>query len=160
MSIDFLKKSLENANVQAMLKTIRKCEGTDAPDGYNYLFGSSPHNDRRFDNFATHPNKSFPFGHDQFSTAAGAYQILYTTWKDSSIKLGLNDFSPASQDLIAVSLISQKNCLQKLIHGYFEEVISHISTIWASLPNSPYGQPTHGLPQVAGWYKENGGTEC
>jgi muramidase (phage lysozyme) len=98
MSLQFLQNALLNKNTQAYLITIRHSEGTDAPDGYNYIFGSSPSNTRRFTSFSEHPDIKVPFGKDNFSTAAGAYQILFKTWESIRIKYALPDFSPASQD--------------------------------------------------------------
>lgn len=154
--LNFIKSALNNPNVQAMLKTIRQCEGTNAPDGYNYLFGSSPHNDRRFDDLSTHPHIQEPFG-TTTSSAAGAYQIMFPTWQNLSGKLGLHDFSPSTQDIMAVELMSMKNCVQKLIDGNFEYAVKCCNTTWASLPGSPYGQPTHNLSEVTAWFKANGG---
>lgn len=154
--IDFLKSALLNSNVQAGLKTIRESEGSAAEDGYSYLFSSSPRNDVRFKDYSKHPNIKMPYG-TTFSTAAGAYQIMYNTWVDIQKQLNLPDFSPASQDIACCFLISQRNCLQKLMDGGFDAFVAKCNTIWASLPGSPYGQPTHDIAKVQKWYEENGG---
>lgn len=156
MSISFLEKAIKNTNVQSFMKTIRQSEGTDAPDGYNYIFGSSPRNTTRFNDFSVHPNVKVPFG-KQFSTAAGAYQILWPTWKDIQDKLHLQDFSPHSQDITCVELLSEMNCLQKLMDGDFNYALKQSASIWASLPGNDYGQPNHSVVTVTQWYKDNGG---
>lgn len=158
MLLDFLKQAVQNNRVQGFMKTIRQCEGTDAPDGYNYLFGSNPGNDIRFTDFSDHPRIHRPFGKTT-SSAAGAYQIMQPTWDDDIQKhLHLPDFSPANQDLGCAYLISEKDCLQKLMDGDFHTAIDRCNKVWASLPGSPYGQPTHSLEQVKEWYIDNGGT--
>ena len=157
MSLQFLENALQNQNVKAFLLTIRQSEGTDAPDGYQYLFGSSPHNNLRFTSFAQHPNIRETFN-GITSSASGAYQILYRTWIAIQQKYNLPDFSPPNQDIAAVELISEENCFQKLIDGAFNDVIEGCSHIWASLPSAVYGQPTHSLEVVTNWYTQNGGT--
>lgn len=152
----FLEQALLNTNVQAFMKTIRQSEGTDAPDGYTYLFGSSSRNSIRFNSFATHPHIEEPFG-KQFSSAAGAYQIMYPTWQDIEQKLSLPDFSPHSQDIACLELLSEKDCVQKLMDGDFSYVLTQAASIWASLPGNTYGQPEHSVATVTQWYIDNGG---
>lgn len=154
--LQFLENTLPNTNIQAMLKTIRKSEGTDAPDGYSYLFGSSPKNKLRFSGFSDHPHIEEPFG-KQFSSAAGAYQILFPTWENIQKSISLPDFTPHSQDIACEWLISEVNCLELIVNGKFYEAEKKCATIWASLPFSIYGQPVHTIDQVVGWYKNYGG---
>lgn len=158
-SKEFLLKALENANIQAALKTIRHCEGTSAADGYNYLFGSSPHNTLRFTDMSTHPNISRPFGKDNHSTAAGAYQFLFGTYQHLSDRYGIEGFDAATQDLLCVALFDQINVLGKIINGYFmtTTVQEAMGGQWASFPLSKYGQPTHSLSEVELTYVSNGG---
>lgn len=167
MSLQFLKNALLNPNVKAFMLTIRKSEGTDASDGYSYLFGSSPRNTRRFPvgkdgkpDFSHHPHINEPFNigdKADFSSAAGAYQILFGTWEAIRKKYSLPDFSPASQDIACVELISQQNVLQHLMNGDFDIALRACSHIWASLPFAPYGQPIHSVDVVTNWYKNAGG---
>lgn len=157
MSLQFLKDSLTNKNVQAFLQMIRHSEGTAAPDGYNYIFGSSPKNTLRFTDFSHHPDMHQPF-RGGFSSAAGAYQFLYDTWEAIQKKYNLPDFSPANQDIACVELISQKNVLQKLMNGDFYTALKACSNIWASLPGNSYNQPIHAQQKYPDWYVQNGGT--
>src|SRR5690348_11730516 len=136
MSLKFLQTAIANKNVQAFMLMVRKSEGTDAPDGYNYLFGSSPKNKVRFTGFSKHPNIAVPFRNGLSSTAAGAFQILFKTWEEIRIKYNLPDFSPTSQQIACAELISQKNVLQKLIDGDFKTALYACSNIWASLPGN------------------------
>lgn len=156
MSLQFLESALQNDNVKAFMLTIRKCEGTDAPDGYQYLFGSSPRNDRRFTDFSDHPNIHEPF-RNTTSSAAGAYQIMHPTWVEIKAKLRLPDFSPHSQDIACCEIFSERNTLQKLMDGDFNHALQACATIWASLPGNNYGQPEHSVAEVTKWYQDNGG---
>lgn len=135
---------------------IRQSEGTAAADGYNYLFGSSPYNERRFTDMSTHPNVHEPYG-TTTSTAAGAYQVMYHTWVQFKAKYPQATFSPQWQDIIACYLISQVNHLQNVIDGYFTESLIGCNKIWASLYLSPYGQPVHKLNDYTQWYEAAGG---
>jgi len=153
----FIEQCLQDANCMAALHMIRCCEGTTAEDGYSYLFGSNPHNDIRFHDFSDHPNIARPFG-ETTSSAAGAFQIMHPTWLELKAKLQLTDFSPESQQLCALELISGRDAIHLIKDGKLEEAISKINTIWASLPGSPYGQPVKTLDDCKQFFTEGGGT--
>jgi lysozyme len=70
------------------------------------------------------------------STAAGAYQIIKPTWMRIKSRLGLMDFSPASQDMAAVELLREAGALDLIEAGDIEGAIKKSSRIWASLPGS------------------------
>jgi lysozyme len=158
MTLQALKnKTLaENANIKAFLLMIRVGEGTQYDDGFNYLFGSRPDNDIRFCSFAKHPNIKRPFG-STYSTAAGAYQFLYKTWIEVAKKLKLTDFSPESQTIAAIEKIRERGALQLVLDGKFVEAVKKCAKEWASLPYSPYGQPTRTIAQARESYLEAGG---
>lgn len=66
---------------------------------YNELYGGGS-----FDSYAQHPDVAIPLGNGTHTTAAGRYQFLSSTWADEAKRLGLSDFSPASQDAAAWDL--------------------------------------------------------
>lgn len=69
------------------------------PTDYNELVGGG-----KFTGYGQFPawaGKIFPTG---ISHAAGRYQFEPATWKGQAAKLGLKDFSPASQDIGAWDL--------------------------------------------------------
>lgn len=143
-------------NVQAFLSVIRHAEGTAGPDGYRMLFGG-----RLFDTYADHPRITItlPAGDGMISsTAAGAYQILERTWDDVQSHLELPDFGPASQDAAAVYLIDRRGALELVKAGDFAAAIQKVAKEWASLPGSPYGQPTRSLAELAAVYTNAGGS--
>jgi lysozyme len=128
--------AVSDPNVRAFLAMIRVGEGTAGANGYNKFFGGST-----FSDLSRHPNVAHTAG-GYTSTAAGAYQILYTTWLEAQAALGLPDFSPASQDLAAVWLIKRRGALADVIAGRIATAIGKCNKEWASLAGSPYGQPT------------------
>lgn len=142
---------LQNRNIKAFLLMLRRCEGTAGVNGYRTLFGGS-----LFTSFASHPNKKIPF-RDTYSTAAGAYQFLYRTWLPLQKRLALPDFSPASQDLACLQLISDKNALNDVFNGKFEDAIYKVRKVWASLPGAGYGQGEKSLATAKQYYLTAGG---
>lgn len=133
--------ALTNRNIKAMLAVIRKGEGTSGPDGYSMLFGG-----KLFTGFAAHPNvkvcRTFSNGKKVCSTAAGAYQFLKSTWDETAAAMKLRDFGPASQDFAAVGRMAARGALADVIAGRLSSALLKLSYEWASLPGSPYGQPS------------------
>ncbi len=123
-----------NKNIEKFLMLITFTEGTDRQKTpYNELFGFS-----NFVGYEKHPNIKIK-SPNYTSTAAGRYQIL----KRTADMLKMKDFTPESQDLGAIQLIKNAKAYQLIVEGKFEEAILKTNKIWASLPGSPYGQPTH-----------------
>ena len=69
-------------------------------------------------------------------TASGRYQILKGTYGDASQALGLDDFSPHTQDLMAMYLLDRRGALDPLLRGDPDAVLPGASREWASLPQS------------------------
>ena len=150
-----LAAALADPNLQAFLRVIRAGEGTADDDGYRRHFGGE-----LFESFADHPRRAITkgmAGKSYTSTAAGAYQFLQGTWDECASSMGLGDFSPASQDLAAVYLIDRRGALADVLAGRIEAAIARCAKEWASLPGSPYGQPTRSLAQALATYAEWGG---
>lgn len=142
---------LNNPNVQALLRVIRTGEGTAGVNGYRTLFGG-----RLFDGYTDHPRITVKSS-GYTSTAAGAYQMLASTWDETKRVMGLPDFSPRSQDLAALGRIAARGALDDAKAGLFESAIRKISREWASLPGSPYGQPTLSWDRARTIYASAGG---
>lgn len=146
-----LREALRDGNVRAFLDVIRAGEGTSDPDGYRRHFGG-----RLFTGYADHPRVAITAG-GYTSTAAGAYQLLARTWDGLVQQYGFPDFSPASQDEAAVALIIGRGALAAVRAGRLDEAIAACNREWASLPGSPYGQPTRTLAQALATYSAAGG---
>jgi lysozyme len=128
-----------NYNVEKFLMAITYCEGTDRQKTpYNELFGFT-----NFEGYGKHPEIVIKTP-NYSSTAAGRYQILKKTAKH----LGMKDFTPESQDLAAIQLIQQAKAYGLVTQGLFREALLKCNKVWASLPESPYGQPVHKMEDV------------
>lgn len=131
-------------NVRKFLMLITYTEGTDKFNNcYNVLFGY-----KTFEGFDKHPNIKVPYG-KTFSTAAGRYQLLYKTY----LGLKMKDFTPQSQDQAAIDLIKGRIAYADVLAGDWEAAINKCNKEWASLPNSPYGQPTHTMQDALNYLK-------
>lgn len=127
-----------NNNLEAFLTLIRTGEGTLGDGGYSTLFGGG----HFVNGYLDHP-RTLVKANGYSSTAAGAYQILAKTWDDlRSHGVDLPDFTPEMQDRAAIALIKRRGALQDVLDGNFTAAITKTNKEWASLPNSPYGQPT------------------
>lgn len=135
-----------NYRIQAFLMTLRFSEGTSGENGYRMIFSG-----KLFDSFSDHPRFKITSG-KLISDAAGAYQFMSFTWDELKNKLGLKDFSPQSQDIACLELISNHNALNDVYLGKFEIAVNKLNKTWASLPNSPYGQPTHSMEILKEYY--------
>lgn len=138
--------ALQNPNVRAFLDVIADAEGVN--HGYNTLFGNEV-----IQSLDDHPRTQRAFretnGKRNSTSAAGRYQFLEKTWDDVAGKLGLQDFSPQSQDLAAVELLRRNGALESLQQGDFSKAVQQSGGTWASLPSSPYAQPTRSQDFIA-----------
>lgn len=128
------------ANVKKFLDFLGRAEGAD----YNTIVGGS-----KFSDFRAHPKVVGLRTAEGPSTAAGKYQIVGATYDAVAPKLGIRDFSPDSQDKIAIELIRQKGALEDVRNGNFDAAVGKLGGIWASLPSSPYSQPKRSAEWVA-----------
>ena len=126
----------EAQNVQRFLDFIGQAEGAE----YDTIVGSTAKNPKKFSDFTKHPRVVGLVTKDGKSTAAGKYQITATTYDGVAKKLGITDFSPQSQDRIALALIQRKGALDDVKAGRFDQAISKLGGTWASFPSSPYKQ--------------------
>ena len=143
---------LENRNVQAFLALIRHTEGA----GYHTLFGGE-----QFESLADHPRHKVTRmlgGRPITSSAAGAYQFLSSTWDECAKALHLEDFSERSQNVAALFLIDRRKGLDFVIVGQWENAIAACNREWASLPGSPYGQPTHSMSKCLAFLAKQPGS--
>ena len=67
------------------------------------------------------------------STGAGRYQLLSRWWDAYRKQLGLKDFSPKSQDAVALQQIKERGALPMIDRGDIRQAIDRCSNIWASL---------------------------
>ncbi len=146
-------------NLRAFLDMLAFSEGTDNGrqktnnHGYDVIVGGS-----LFTSYADHPRKLIPLPKLGIkSTAAGRYQLLARYWDAYRKQLGLKDFSPDSQDAVAIQQIRERKALPAIESGQIERAINLCSNIWASLPGAGYGQHEHKLEPLIQQYRKAGG---
>jgi muramidase (phage lysozyme) len=149
---------LADPNVSAFLKAIAEAEG----GGYDFKYGAvkGKRNDPwRFKDFSTHPGP----GSGGTTTAAGMYQINVPTWHQHGGRMGLSDFSPKTQDLIAIELLRSVGVIEKIKAGDIASAVGPASTKWAALPMGPglsgrqQNQPFVKYDDFLVVYRANGG---
>lgn len=143
-------------NRKAFLDMLASSEGTKGKgfDGYNVIVGGELFND-----FSDHPRKKvFIKRINDFSTAAGRYQLLARYWDAYRRTLKLTDFSPPSQDAVALQQIKERGALNDIDEGRIEAAIRKCRNIWASLPGAGYGQHEQKLEFLLAAYDNAGGT--
>ena len=91
------------------------------------------------------------------STAAGRYQLLYRYFEPYRAMLGLTDFSPKSQDAIALRQIRECHALDEIDAGRFSGTVAKVSHLWASLPGAGYGQHENVMTGILASYVLAGG---
>ena len=108
--------------------------------GYDVIVGGE-----LFTDYSDHPRKLVTLNPKLKSTGAGRYQLLSRWWDAYRKQLGLKDFSPKSQDAVALQQIKERGALPMIDRGDIRQAIDRCSNIWASLPGAGYGQFEHGL---------------
>lgn len=149
---------LKNQNVKAFISAISEAEGGD----YDLMYGGVKGKKKdkwRITDFSTHPGP----GIDGKTTAAGRYQINKANWQENGIKkMGLTDFTPETQDLIAVESLRQVHAVDDVIAGDIPTAVKKASATWSALPRGPglansSGQPYMEYSEFVTAYKNNGG---
>ncbi|QAZ41584.1 endolysin [Methylibium sp. Pch-M] len=160
---------MHDNNTAAFLSMLRSAEGTDRrADPYRVCYGYA----HTIEDMSDHPavtgewrGAKLPdaicsgagLGPGCVSTAAGAYQLIRPTWLECKRKLGLTDFSPASQDAAAVYLIRRRGALEDVQAGRLSDAIAKVAKEWASLPGAGYGQPERRLAGLSDAFARAGG---
>jgi muramidase (phage lysozyme) len=145
------RKNTALKNLKAFLLMIQYAEGTLGINAYRMLYGGGLFND-----YSMHPNIAITkWGIT--STAAGAYQFLFSTWLELQSALELPDFSPLSQDKATVGLLRKKYALSDVLSGNIISAIYKCKKIWASFPGAGYGQGEKRIEDLIQFYVKAGG---
>jgi muramidase (phage lysozyme) len=124
-------------------------------NGYNVLVGGT-----LFNGYADHPRQLvFLPKLGIYSTAAGRYQLLARYFDYYKALLGVPDYSPESQDAVALQQIRECEAAMDMIDmGNLSAAIGLCAHLWASLPGSSYGQPQSEMTALMAAYQASGGT--
>ena len=165
------------ANVCAFLDMLAFSEGTSTHpltqhDGYDVIV-TSVDGPAVFTDFTQHPFYA-PLGQEArgaqlirrpceqwpkglYSTASGRYQVLCHYFETYKLNLRLPDFSPLSQDKVAIQQMRERGALVSLAAGDIETAIRQCAPIWASLPGNDYHQGGKTLAElVSSWEEAKG----
>ena len=121
-------------------------------DGYDVIVGGGT-----FTDFSSHPHILVKLNDRLSSTAAGRYQLLARYWDYYRNFLQLKDFSPASQDAIALQQIKECRALEDIEAGRFTSAVQKCARIWASMPGANYGQHENKIEALKTAYIKAGG---
>ena len=133
-----------NNQRKAFLDMLAWSEGTDngrqktRNHGYDVIVGGE-----LFTDYSDHPRKLVTLNPKLKSTGAGRYQLLSRWWDVTASSLAWKDFSPKSQDAVALQQIKERGALPMIDRGDIRQAIDRCSNIWASLPGAGYGQFEH-----------------
>lgn len=126
-------------------------------NGYNVIVGSTPTKPLLFSSYADHPRRKVQIRPGLASTAAGRYQLLARYFDAYKGSLRLADFSPGSQDAIALQQIRECRALDDIDAGRFDSAVAKCARIWASLPGAGYGQHENQIADLRAAYITAGG---
>lgn len=145
-----LERLAGSRNALAFLDMLAWAEGTSTSpattmDGYDVIVSGIDKKHEVFQDFSDHPfangRKSKVINNRGLtSNASGRYQQMLKDWAHYRALLGLPDFSPFSQDLLALQHIRECRALPDVHAGRIETAIKKCRNIWASLPDAGYGQ--------------------
>ena len=155
-------------NALAFLDMLAWGEGTGtspatAMDGYDVIVTGIDRKPEVFKDFSDHPfargRKSKVINSKGLtSNASGRYQQMLKDWPHYRALLKLPDFSPISQDLLALQHVRECRALPDVHAGRIETAIKKCRKIWASLPGAGYGQREHRLEDLIKQFRLAGGT--
>jgi len=144
------------SQVNALLSVIRQFESND---DYYILYGGG-----HFSDDSQHPNIRVPFYNprragpygvaNDYSTAAGAYQINKPTYDTYAPRLGVTDFSPATQDMLAYVILNDVGADVAVANGDIAQAFQLASKKWASMPGSTAGQNPQALQVALNAYQQ------
>jgi muramidase (phage lysozyme) len=169
-------KQAGDVAIVVMLDTLAWAEGTSTDsisqnDGYDVIV-TSVDGPSIFTDYSTHPMlgktplviRRVPLLR---SDAAGRYQLMARYYPIYTKQLGLHDFSPLSQDIIAIQQMRERRTLSYLTSGDVEKAmaahltplnlagpIEALSGTWASLPGNNYGQGGRSMATMLSKYQE------
>jgi muramidase (phage lysozyme) len=130
-----LETYLQHPNVQAYLSIIANAEGAT----YDTLITRERGKSRRFSDYSRYPGE-----------VSGRYQIVPNTYRNLTEKLGVDDFSPHTQDLMATQKLLERGVIDQILRGDVLGTLGSASKEWAALPQGPgRGSYYEGQPAIS-----------
>ena len=146
-----------NNQRKAFLDMLAWSEGTDngrqktRNHGYDVIVGGE-----LFTDYSDHPRKLVTLNPktqiNRRRTLPASFPLVgclpQTAWPE--------DFSPKSQDAVALQRIKERGALPMIDRGDIRQAIDRCSNIWASLPGAGYGQFEHKADSLIAKFKAGG----
>ncbi|MFC5861109.1 glycoside hydrolase family 104 protein [Acidicapsa dinghuensis] len=158
---------MPSPQLTAFLDLIAWSEGTSTHpltrnDGYDVIVTGADGAPEIFTDYADHP---FAGGRKPklirmeppppiLSDAAGRYQQMLKYWPAYKAQLELPDFGPASQDKLAIQLITECRAIRLIEAGQVTAAIAACSSRWASFPGNNYGQGGRKIEELMARYPD------
>ena len=128
--------------------------GSPKPErGYDVIVGGE-----LFTDYSDHPRNLSHAKPKLKSTGCRTLPASSRWWDAYRKQLGLKDFSPKSQDAVALQQIKERGALPMIDRGDIRQAIDRCSNIWASLPGAGYGQFEHKADSLIAKIQRSGGT--
>ncbi len=146
-----------NNQRKAFLDMLAWSEGTDngrqktRNHGYDVIVGGELFTDYRSPSQTCHAKPKTQINRRRTLPASSRW------WMPTASSF-LKDFSPKSQDAVALQQIKERGALPMIDRGDIRQAIDRCSNIWASLPGAGYGQFEHKADSLIAKFKEAGGT--
>ena len=121
--------------------------------GYDVIVGGE-----LFTDYSDHPRKLVTLNPKLKSTGAGRYQLLSRWWDAYRKQLGLKDFSPKSQDAVALQQIKERGALPMIDRGDIRQAIDRCRISGLHCRALFMACPEHKADSLIAKFKEAGGT--
>lgn len=153
LSLDDLRRAWLSTNVQAFSRVVREKESSnDDEKAFHLLFGGT-----RFESFTDHPRIYFPLEGGRRTSAAGAFQILASTWDSLQKVYHFADFSPPNQCLAFVALVEGRGALGDVLGGDIASALIKCQKEWTSLPGAAESSSSWTVEKAIALFKSYGG---
>ena len=151
-----------DSKLKAFLDLIAWSEGTSlskltANAGYDVIV-NGVEGPSVFTDYSTHPfenggSVTVRENPPLHSSAAGRYQLLSRFWRVYKQQLNLPDYSPNSQDAVALQQMKERGAIAMIVAGNIRGAIEACSNIWASFPGNDYAQGGKSMPALLAQYQ-------
>ena len=111
-----------------------------------------------FTDYSDHPRKLVTLNPKLKSTGAGRYQLLSPLVGCHRKQLGLKDFSPKSQDAVALQQIKERGALPMIDRGDIRQAIDRCAAISGLHCRALVMVTEHKADSLIAKFKEAGGT--
>lgn len=141
-------------NIFAFLALIREAESRG---DYRALYGGGT-----LQSYADHPYElgtwsGVKLKNGKLTTAAGAYQITVSTWRDLGGKKKFGSFDPAAQDAAALALLERRGAMEAVQRGYFRAALYACRNEWEAFDKMIEGTYPITLSQAQRIFTNHGG---